>query len=225
MEYSKEQKQRLNKLYKECELVPGDIFDSGQYKIITRSGIEKIQYKNEIFVEYQLCHSDIDLIIIKACGKRGDVYIETFGEWNKTHTKYKKDKNGKYLIEKYGVETGNKIPVPFYSVALAEKRALSRCVLKLMNLYEYGFKGEDETMYQYGEDLADPMQIKYIEDLLQKSTYDHEFREMVENNLGNMTKTRASELINDLKNNQLDPITEGPGYNQGDIKEKLKDHE
>lgn len=221
----KNQKDRLNDLYTKNSLTRDDVFDSGQYKIITRSGIEKIQYNNDIEVKFKPICMTPDLIVVKAVGilplnkkltisdgedftVKEDLYkrIETFGEWNETHKK--KKKNGDV--------------VPYYSVALAEKRALSRVVLKLMGLYEYGFKGEDEEMFNLtGDDPADSAQIDYIESLLRTSTFDHDWREAVENNFGNLTKSGASKIIEELKNNQQDPIKQGTGYNQGDIKKEV----
>jgi len=204
----KTQRDRLNELYKDNLLTKDDVFDSGHYKIITRSGIEKIQYKNNIVVTYEPIRITFDLVVVKATGIMGTETtlktIETFGEWNKTHAKTKK--NGDL--------------VPFYSVALAEKRALSRVVLKLMGLYEYGFKGEDEEFYNLsGDDLAESTQIEYIEDLLRTSTYDHEWRATVEAGLHGMTKTQASELIKDLKNNQQDDPVKNEVYRKIDYLE------
>lgn len=207
MALSKEQSQLLNELYTDNSLTKDDVFDSGQYKIITRSGIEKIQYKNGIKVTFEPIHMDIDFVVVKATGVRGDKTIETFGEWNRTHAK--KKQNGDI--------------VPFYSVALAEKRALSRVVLKLMGLYEFGFKGEDEDMFQEGDDPADQTQLNYIEDLLRNCSYSDDWKEAVENNLGNLTKTGASKLIADLKNNQIkDPVKDEAYRGIDYLKEDLK---
>jgi len=132
------QSETLNKLYQENGLSKDDVFSNGQYKIITRAGIEKIQYKNNITVKYEVVRCEEQFAVIKAYGIKGDKVIETFGEYNLTHIKTKKD----------GTVIQN------YPVAIAEKRALSRVVLKLSNLYEHGFFGEDEEIPQ--EDIPKP---------------------------------------------------------------------
>jgi hypothetical protein len=90
--------------------------------IITRSGIEKIQFHNNIEVNYYV-ESIVppDFIVIKAIAKKGDVVMESFGEASSQNTTQK------------------------YPVAMAEKRALSRVVLKIAGFYKYGAFGEDES--------------------------------------------------------------------------------
>lgn len=65
-------------------------------------------------------------------------------------------------------------------------------------------------------------QINYIESLIESSTYDHEQRKYLEGELVNLSSVRASELIEDLRLNQLNPVTHGGSYNQGDIKAQIK---
>jgi hypothetical protein len=214
-----------NKLYKECGLTADDIFDSGQYKIITRSGIEKIQYANDINVVFEPVLVNLDQVVIRGTfqkKEKGQVVgmdgkaqqktktIQTFGEWNKTHIKYKKTKDG--------TELGN-YPIPFYSVALAEKRCLSRGVLKIMGLYEHGVMGEDETIYDEPSD-ATPSQIDHILRLLESSTLDERQRAKIERECLSYTQENANACITMLQANQLDQ-TERSGYNQGDIQKKL----
>ncbi len=90
--------------------------------IITRTGIEKIQFHNNIDVKYYV-ESIVppDFIVIKAIAKKGDVVMESFGEASANNTKQS------------------------YPVAMAEKRALSRVVLKIAGFYKYGVFGEDES--------------------------------------------------------------------------------
>jgi len=138
-------KEFLNSLYKECDLSKEDVFENTRqrYTIITRSGIEKIQSKYDIQATFELSVCNINQVVVKGrftkpnTPKESAKFIETFGEWNDTHANYKTDK-----------QTGIKQMLPFYSVALAEKRCLSRGVLKIMGLYKYGVFGEDETMYE-----------------------------------------------------------------------------
>ena len=90
--------------------------------IITRSGIEKIQYHNDIEVKYYV-ESIVppDFVVMKAIARKGDVVMESFGEASANNTKQS------------------------YPVAMAEKRALSRVVLKIAGFYKYGVFGEDES--------------------------------------------------------------------------------
>ena len=116
--------EQLNKLFKKYELEKEDTFKHTHYNIITRSGIEKIMTATGINIEYDLKHYNPDLktCIIKATGSKEDVTIQTYGECSPEN-----NRNA-------------------YVVALAEKRAMSRCVLKLAGFYELGgVFGEDEA--------------------------------------------------------------------------------
>ena len=90
--------------------------------VITRSGIEKIQYHNNIQVNYYV-ESIVppDFVVIKAIAKKGDVVMESYGEASSKNTKQA------------------------YPVAMAEKRALSRVILKITGFYKYGVMGQDES--------------------------------------------------------------------------------
>ena len=90
--------------------------------IITRSGIEKIQFHNNIEVKYYV-ESIVppDFVVMKAIARKGDVVMESFGEASANNTKQS------------------------YPVAMAEKRALARVVLKIAGFYKYGVVGEDES--------------------------------------------------------------------------------
>ena len=93
------------------------------YNIITRSGVDKIQAKNDIQITYDLIYNSNDLkfIIIKATATMGDQVIETFGECSPQNNQNS------------------------YGVAIAEKRAMSRAVLKLAGFYQHQVFGEDES--------------------------------------------------------------------------------
>ena len=93
-----------------------------QVAIITRAGIEKIQYHNNIEVRYYV-ESIVppDFVVVKAVAKKGDVVVESFGEASANNTRQS------------------------YPVAMAEKRALARVVLKISGAYKYGVFGEDES--------------------------------------------------------------------------------
>lgn len=116
-------KDTLKRLFIENNLAKEDVFKHKFYTIITRSGIDKIQAANKIEIKYDLLYNsdDTKCIIIKATAKMKDQMIETFGEaapMNNT--------NG-------------------YPVAIAEKRAMSRAVLKLAGFYQLGVFSEDES--------------------------------------------------------------------------------
>ncbi len=93
-----------------------------QVAIITRAGIEKIQYHNNIEVRYSV-ESIVppDFVVVKAIAKKGDIVVESFGEASANNTRQS------------------------YPVAMAEKRALARVVLKISGAYKYGVFGEDES--------------------------------------------------------------------------------
>jgi len=101
-------------------------FGSRKTTIITRSGIEKIQFHNNIEIKYyieSIVPADwaSPFVVIKAVAKKGDIVMESFGEASSQNTTQK------------------------YPVAMAEKRALSRVVLKIAGFYKYGVFGEDES--------------------------------------------------------------------------------
>jgi hypothetical protein len=129
-------KDMLVKLYKNYNLTPEDIFKSPLgFTTITRSGIDKIQAVAKIEITYSLekVSDDNKYVVIKATGiinskidSDGDILkeskrIETYGESSPQNTKNQ------------------------YPIAMAEKRAMSRCVLKLTGFYELGVYGEDEV--------------------------------------------------------------------------------
>ncbi|GAG11609.1 unnamed protein product [marine sediment metagenome] len=126
---------------------------------------------------------------IPATDKRPERYkwVETTGEWNITHAKRKKD--GEL--------------VPYYASAMAEKRGVSRAVLKLMNLYEHGVFGEDEDFYD-NDEPATQGQINKIEALLRTSLFDSDHRERVEKEMIGYTSAQAGFCIEELENNQQD---------------------
>ena len=116
-------KEILRRLFIENNLVQEDVFKHAHYTIITRAGIDKIQAAQNISISYDLVNlsNDHSHCLIKATGRMGDNVIETFGE-----AAPKNNKNA-------------------YVVSMAEKRAMSRCVLKLAGFYELGIFSEDES--------------------------------------------------------------------------------
>lgn len=118
--------ERLNDLYQTYNLTEEDVFISPQgWKIITRHGIDKIQAKAKININYESVVVERDFVVLKAIGTVEDRTIETFGEAN----------NGQ----------GKPNCRQPYVVSMAEKRAMSRVVLKLTGFYELGLFSEDEA--------------------------------------------------------------------------------
>jgi len=119
----KTKSQVLNDLFKKCNLTSEDVHKHKFYTILTRSGIEKVQASYGIDVNFSISHlsEDHKFCLIKAVGVMGESQTETFGEASPSN-----NQNA-------------------YPVAMAEKRALSRIVLKLAGLYSQGVFGEDEA--------------------------------------------------------------------------------
>ena len=116
-------KEILNRLFVENNLTDQDYFKHKFYTIITRSGIDKIQAANDIKISYDLIYNsqDTKCVIIKATATMGDQVIETFGECSPQNNSNS------------------------YGVSMAEKRAMSRAVLKLAGFYQHQIFGEDES--------------------------------------------------------------------------------
>lgn len=120
------ERERLAQIFQDHGLAPEDVFVSNHFTIVTRTGIEKIQAVKGIEVEYLVESLDPDFVVIRAIGTMED-------EEGHTHR-----------IETFGSATTKNNRNP-YAVEMAEKRALSRCVLKLVGLYrEKDVIGEDE---------------------------------------------------------------------------------
>lgn len=118
----KTKKEKLTELYKFYELTPEDVFKSPQgWVIITRSGIDTIQAKADIRISYQEIIVEQDFVVLKAVATMKDREITSYGEASAATTRQK------------------------YLVAMAEKRAMSRVVLKLTGFYEAGAFGVDES--------------------------------------------------------------------------------
>ena len=118
---------KLVELYKKYELTKDDVYKHKMYVIITRQGIEKIQAKEKIVISYEVIKCETNFAVIKAVAVKENMTIETFG----SALKGEGYKDGKCQS--------------FYVAEMAEKRALSRSVLKLTGFYELGVFGEDES--------------------------------------------------------------------------------
>ena len=134
--------QTLNNLYKKYGLEQEDTFKHAHYTILTRSGIEKVQRGCNIQVTYEVIKCEPEFACVKATGTMGDAVIETFGS----------AKRGKVPTTKGDGNTSS-----WYVMEISEKRALSRCVLKIAGLYEHNHMGFDES-----EDFKPPTRSQQI---------------------------------------------------------------
>ena len=126
--------ERLRELYKKYGLSQEDTFKSPQgWTIITRQGIDAIQASAGIDITYEPVVVERDFVVVKARGTMlsdREVFTETFGE---------ADRGPKGNCRQN------------YPVAMAEKRAMSRAVLKLSGFYALGAYGEDEGDFEKEE--------------------------------------------------------------------------
>ena len=121
---------RLVELYKKYELSKDDVYKHQHYVIITRAGIEKIQSKERISISYDVVECKTNFAVVRAKAFliiNPEHPIETFGSALKGTNFKDGNCNSWYVME------------------MAEKRALSRAVLKLTGFYELGVFGEDES--------------------------------------------------------------------------------
>ena len=112
--------EQLNTLYKDCNLSKEDVHKHQFYTIITRAGIEKIMFAKGINITYKEITVTKDYCAVKAIATLNDEVIETYGSAS--------------------VETSHNK----YYLEMAEKRAMSRAILKLTKGYSLGLYGQDE---------------------------------------------------------------------------------
>ena len=119
----------LKEKYITYNLTKDDVFkhQGGHYIIITRSGIDKIQAIEGIEIDYEVIKCEKDFCVVKAHAKKDEAFIQTFGS----------------ALKGAGFKDGN--CNTWYVMEMAEKRAMSRAVLKLTGFYELGVFGEDES--------------------------------------------------------------------------------
>ena len=118
---------KLLELYKKYGLTKDDVYKHQHYVIITRQGIDKIQAAERIDIDYQVIKCEPNFAVFKVYAIKGDVKIQTFGSALKGENYKDGNCNSWYVAE------------------MAEKRAMSRAVLKLTGFYELGVFGEDES--------------------------------------------------------------------------------
>jgi len=131
-------KDKLLNLYKKYELSKDDFFKHQHYTIITRQGIDKIQAIEQIVIYYEVVRCEPNYAVFKALAEKDGKSIETFGS-ALYGGKERKEVNG---TNKW-IDTGT--TTSWYVAEMAEKRAMSRAVLKLTGFYELGVFGEDES--------------------------------------------------------------------------------
>ena len=124
---------RFKELVELYGLTKDDFFKAPQgFIIVTRTGVEKIQYELGVDVGFSPVPEFTDatkgLFTIKA-------YATLLTE------------DGKLRVESFG-ESSPKNNRNAYPIAMAEKRALSRVVLKMAGFYEIGVYSEDEMNQQ-----------------------------------------------------------------------------
>lgn len=119
-------KEKLKEMYEKYNLTGEDFFKHQHYTIITRGGIDKIQAIENIFIDYEVIECHRDFAVVKANAEKSNAKIQTFGSALKGDFK-----------------SGN--CNSFYVMEMAEKRAMSRAVLKLTGFYALGHFGEDES--------------------------------------------------------------------------------
>ena len=120
-------KDKLIELYKKYGLTKDDVFKHQHYVIITRQGIDKIQAVEQMSVTYEVIKCEPNFAVFKASAEKDGKSIETFGS----------------ALKGEGYKDGN--TNSWYVAEMAEKRAMSRAVLKLTGFYELGVFGEDES--------------------------------------------------------------------------------
>ena len=120
-------KETMNKLFKDNGLVPEDVFQHQHYTILTRAGIDKIQANMNILIDYEVVKCEKDFCVVKAYASISGQNIQTFGS----------------ALKGASFKDGN--TNTWYVMEMAEKRAMSRAVLKLAGLYALGVFAEDES--------------------------------------------------------------------------------
>jgi len=116
-------KEKIIELYKKYELTNDDVFKHQHYIIITRSGVEKIMAIDKIKCQYEVIKCETNFCVVKAYNDN----LQTFGS----------------AIKGLSFKDGN--TNSWYVMEMAEKRAMSRLVLKQTGMYELGFFSEDES--------------------------------------------------------------------------------
>lgn len=119
--------EKIKEKYLHYGLEKDDVFKHQHYVIITRSGIEKIAALENIGLTYEVVKCENNFAAVKCKADNSEIWVETFGS----------------ALKGEGYKDGN--CNTWYVLEMAEKRAMSRAVLKLTGFYELGVFGEDES--------------------------------------------------------------------------------
>ena len=144
---------KINELAKKYKLVEGDFWNhkqSGQWRL-THDAVEKVATKEGIrLVNIETLNSETELVRFLVTMVKDEVTITSDGEADR------KNCHSQYLG------------------CMAEKRGVDRCVLKLINAYEYGISSEVEA-----EDFKRPAhyqktdnQVEQFSDMLEHPYFD-----------------------------------------------------
>ena len=115
----------IKELATKYSLGQGDFWELPQKKglwILTHDSIEKIANQEGITLkDFQVLNSEASLCRFLITMQKGDRTVTSIGEADKLNCKAN------------------------YLGCMSEKRGIDRCVLKLINAYEYGIKSEEES--------------------------------------------------------------------------------
>lgn len=92
---------------------------------------------------------------------------------------------------------------------------------------EHDFNVVDDKVYPIdAENKVNMSAVAFAEGLILTSLYGDDERGIMEERLTDteLTSTELHNIIEQLKDNQLDPLTQGPGYSQTDITNKVNEH-
>ncbi len=137
-------KELMNKIYKDYWLSKDDIHSHQHYTIINRQGIEKIQAKAGIKIKYEVVKCESDFACVKALASMPYILVNVDSitiEWSTKTTRTNIETF--WSAKHWTFKTWN--TTTWYVMEMAEKRAMSRAVLKLTWLYSEGVFGEDES--------------------------------------------------------------------------------
>jgi len=126
----------LKEKYIKYNLTKDDVFKHQHYIIITRSGIDKIQAIEGIEIDYEVINCERDFCVVKANATMSKHLLN-----NSSDRVAKIQTFGSALKGDFKSGTTNS----WYVMEMAEKRAMSRAVLKLTGFYELGCFSEDES--------------------------------------------------------------------------------
>ncbi len=119
----------IKELYDKYELDKDDVFRHKHYVIITRAGIQKIEAKENIKIDFIPLGINKDYVYLKV---NASIVTED-------------GSSVKSIITTGEATDDNVKQQPKYLCAMAEKRGRSRAVLMLTGLYKQGVFGEDEA--------------------------------------------------------------------------------